>query len=71
MRVQVIFHVALSVIGLQNAGQFPVTSHVEPSVGGQHDQPGAAVPPAYFVLNNKCCQLCEKEKVLWVHHSQW
>lgn len=53
--IKVVFHVALLVIRFQNPSQFSITGHVEASVSGQHDQPGAAVPPANGSLNNSMC----------------
>lgn len=50
--IDVVAHVALLVVGLQYAGQLAVSSHVEACVGGEHDQPGAAVPPADPLLHN-------------------
>lgn len=53
--VKVVVHVTLLVVGLQNAGQLSIPSHVESSISGQNNQPSAAIPPTYFVLNNSIC----------------
>lgn len=42
---------ALFIVWFQDTSQFSVPSHVESSVGGQHNQSGAAVPPADHILN--------------------
>lgn len=48
--INVVVHVAHFIVGLQNSSQFSVSGHVEPSICGEDDQPGAAVPPTYFIL---------------------
>lgn len=54
--VNAVDNVAALIIGLQYPGQLAVSSHVEASVGGEYDQPGAAVPPADLVLNKTDAQ---------------
>lgn len=53
--IKVIFHVTLLIVRFQYPSQFSITSHVEASISRQHDQPGAAVPPANGSLNNSMC----------------
>lgn len=53
--IKVVFHVTLLIIWFQYPSQFSITSHVEASISCQHDQPGAAVPPANGSLNNSMC----------------
>ena len=43
---------AQPVVGLQDAAQLAVPGHVEACVGGEHDQPGAAVSPADPALSD-------------------
>lgn len=50
--INVVFHVTLLIVGLQDSSQFSISSHVEAIISRQDDEPGAAVPPANGVLNN-------------------
>ena len=54
-RIKIVLHVTLFIIGLQYASQFSIPCHVKSSISGQHNQPGAAVPPTNDVLKNNMC----------------
>lgn len=60
LSINIIFHVALFIIGFQYASQFSISSHVESSISCQHNKPSAAVPPTYFVLMNKRGEMMKK-----------
>lgn len=42
---------ALFIVWFQDTSQLSVPSHVESSIGGKHNQSGAAVSPANHILN--------------------
>lgn len=42
---------ALFIVRFQDTSQFSVASHVESSIGGKHNQSGAAVSPANHILH--------------------